>query len=157
MPRGRRATHGRFPADAGGSRRHGVPNPALFENGAENFARCANYSGRAGRANVKLNAADPSKVVYWHRELPPLEAEPLAEHVVEAWSGRVPSSYFHRDELWNRCEPDLKIQASARLEQEVSRLGGHFAHVLKESIDPHHDEATDEAWLHGRFTYMLYR
>jgi hypothetical protein len=109
------------------------------------------------RANVKPNVADTSKVVYWHRELPPLEAEPLAEHVVEAWSGRVPSSYFHRDELWNRCEPDLKAQASARLEQEVSRLGGHFAHVLNESIDPHHDEATDEAWLHGRFTYMLYR
>jgi len=28
---------------------------------------------------------------------------------------------------------------------------------VNESIDPHHDEATDQAWLHGRFTYMLYR
>jgi hypothetical protein len=45
----------------------------------------------------------------------------------------------------------------ARLEQEVARLHGHYAHVLSESIDTRHDEATGEAWLHGRFTFMLYR
>jgi hypothetical protein len=106
---------------------------------------------------VKTNGADTAKVVYWHRELPPVEAEPLAEHVVEASSGRVPSTLVHRDELWIRCEPDLKERVCARLEQEVSRLGGHYAHVLQESIDPRHDQATDEAWLHGCFTYMLYR
>lgn len=48
-------------------------------------------------------------------------------------------------------------QARTRLEQEVVRLGGHFAHVLDESIDSRHDETTGEAWLHGCFTYMLYR
>jgi hypothetical protein len=37
------------------------------------------------------------------------------------------------------------------------RLGGHYAHVLDESIDSRHDGVTSEAWLHGRFTYMLYR
>jgi uncharacterized protein (DUF2384 family) len=44
-----------------------------------------------------------------------------------------------------------------RLAQEVSRLGGHYAHVLDEAIDIRHDDAVVEAWLHGRFAYMLYR
>jgi hypothetical protein len=29
--------------------------------------------------------------------------------------------------------------------------------VLDESIDTRHNAATGEAWLQGRFTYMLYR
>jgi hypothetical protein len=37
------------------------------------------------------------------------------------------------------------------------RLGGHFAHVHDEAIEPKHDEAAGERWLHGRFSYMLYR
>lgn len=81
----------------------------------------------------------------------------MAEHVVEATSGRVPGTLLHRDELWDRCYKDLMAQAGSRLKQEVARLRGHFAHVLDESIDSRHDEATGEAWLHGRFTYMLYR
>jgi len=44
-----------------------------------------------------------------------------------------------------------------RLEQEVARLGGDYAHVLDESIESRHDDTTGEGWLHGRFTYMLYR
>ena len=32
------------------------------------------------------------KIVYWHRELPPLDAEPLGEHTVEANSMRVAGS-----------------------------------------------------------------
>ena len=72
-------------------------------------------------------------------------------------SGRVSSTLAHRDELWTRCHADLMAQAHARLEQEVARLGGRYAHVLNESIDPHHDAATGDAWLQGRFTYMLYR
>ena len=48
-------------------------------------------------------------------------------------------------------------KAGARLEQEVLRLGGHYAHVLDESVDSRHDGATSESWLHGRFTYVLYR
>jgi hypothetical protein len=48
-------------------------------------------------------------------------------------------------------------QVRIRLEQEVTRLGGNYAHVLNESVDSKHDEVTGEAWLHGRFTYMLYR
>lgn len=98
-----------------------------------------------------------NKVVYWHRELPPLEAEMVAEHTVEATSCRVPGNLAHRDELWNRCYDDLMAQTCVRLEQEVARLGGHYAHILDESVDSRHDEAVGEAWLHGSFTYTLYR
>ena len=97
------------------------------------------------------------RVIYWHRELPPIDAEPVGEHTLEATSGRVPDTIAHRDELWNRCYDDLMGQTSARLEQEVTRLGGHFAHILDEAIDTRHDAATGDAWLHGRFTYVLYR
>ena len=41
--------------------------------------------------------------------------------------------------------------------EEVARLGRHFAHVHDEPIHPKHDDTTGEAWLHGRFGYMLYR
>ena len=30
-------------------------------------------------------------------------------------------------------------------------------HVHDEAISPKHDDIVGEAWLHGRFTYMLYR
>jgi hypothetical protein len=81
----------------------------------------------------------------------------MGEHVVEATSARVPSTLAHRDELWDRCYEDLMVQAQARLEQEVVRLGGNYAHVLDESVDSRHDDVTGESWLHGSFTYMLYR
>jgi hypothetical protein len=97
------------------------------------------------------------KVIYWHRELPPLEAEPIGEHTVEATSVRVPGTIAHRDELWNSCEDDLMAQTRLRLAEEISRLGGRYARVREESIDTRHDDSTGEAWLHGRFGYTLYR
>ena len=103
-----------------------------------------------------MTVADP-QILYWHRELPPLEAEAIGEHVVEATSARVPGTIAHRDELWDACMTDLMAQTRARLTDEIARLGGHYAHVLDESIDTRRDDATSEAWLHGRFTYMLYR
>jgi hypothetical protein len=99
----------------------------------------------------------PRQVVFWHRELPPLEAEIVAEHTVEADSSRVPGTIAHRDELWNRCYKELMINAERRVIQEIARLGGHYAHVYDEGLDPKHDDAAGEAWLHGRFSYMLYR
>ena len=98
-----------------------------------------------------------AKIVYWHRELPPLEAEVVAEHTVEANSSRVPGTIAHRDELWDQCYRELMAKAEGRLVQEVARLGGHFAHVRDEAIDPKHDDAAGEAWLRGRFRYVLYR
>jgi hypothetical protein len=100
---------------------------------------------------------DAQAIVYWHRELPPLSAEAMGEHTLEAVSHRVPGTLIHRDELWERCYDDLMEQARQRLQQEVTRLGGNCAHVLNESVDSRHDSATNEAWLHGRFTYVLYR
>jgi hypothetical protein len=102
-------------------------------------------------------AGNKPKIVYWHRDLPPLEAEVIAEHTVEANSSRVPGTIAHRDELWDRCYRELMATAESRLVQEVARLGGDFAHIHDEAIDPKHDDAAGEAWLHGRFSYMLYR
>ena len=97
------------------------------------------------------------KVIYWHRDLPPLDSEAMGEHTLEATSCHVFGTLSHRDEQWDRCHDDLMAQTRDRLQQEVTRLGGDFAHVLQESIDTRHNEAAGEAWLHGRFTYMLFR
>ncbi len=106
--------------------------------------------------NVAIDDDKP-QIVFWHRELPPLEAELMAEHTVEANSSRIEGTIAHRDELWDRCYLELRARAESRLLQEVARLGGHFAHVHDEAITPEHDDAAGEAWLHGRFGYMLYR
>jgi hypothetical protein len=105
-----------------------------------------------------MTASAPSAgIVFWHRELPPLQAEPIGEHTVEAVSQRVPGTLAHRDEVWDQCYTDLMARTHARLDQEIARLGGDFAHVLHESVDSRHDDARGEAWLRGRFTYVLYR
>jgi hypothetical protein len=109
------------------------------------------------KETINSSGEDGVKVVYWHRELPPLAAQSAGEHVVEAQSRRVPGGFAHRDELWLTCEADLAASARERLEAEVARLGGRYAHVLGEFIDSRHDMATDEAWLHGRYEFMLYR
>jgi hypothetical protein len=96
-------------------------------------------------------------MIYWHRELPPLDAELIGDHTIEASSERVPGTLTHQDELWNQCYAQLMANAGARLVQEIVRLGGHYAHIHDESIEIRHDEARSEAWLHGRFSYMLYR
>jgi hypothetical protein len=96
------------------------------------------------------------KTIYWHHELPPFGAETIGEHTLEATSSRVPGTLAHRDELWTQCYEDLMAQVRTRLNQEIIRLGGDYAHVLSESVDSRHDPVTGEAWLHGRLTYMLY-
>ena len=98
-----------------------------------------------------------ANVVYFHRELPPLDADPISEHVLEATSSRVPGTIAYRDELWRVCYEDLMRQARLRMEQEVERLGGHYAHVVNETIDTRHDDAKGQAWLGGRFDYVLYQ
>lgn len=108
------------------------------------------------KAAVRTQAAEADRqVTYWHRDLPPIDAIILGEHTVEAVSKRVTGTFAHRDRLWNECYDDLMTRTESRLGQEVERLGGHYAHVLQESIDSRHDDATGESWLHGRFTYTL--
>ena len=97
------------------------------------------------------------KIVFWRRELPPVDAELMAEHTVEANSSRVVGTLAHRDELWDGCYQELMTNAESRLVREVARLGGHYAHVHNESIGTKHDDAAGEAWLHGSFSYILYR
>lgn len=96
-------------------------------------------------------------IVYWHRELPPRDAEPIGDHTIEATSARVPGTLEHRDDLWDRCYQELMDRVRLRLQQEVVRLGGDYAHVLSEDIEPRHDDRTGEAWMYGRFDYELYR
>lgn len=95
--------------------------------------------------------------VFWHRELPPIDAEVMAEHTVEANSNRVPGTLAHRDELWDRCYQELMANARSRITVEIGRLGGDYAHVHSESLGAKHDDVAGEAWLHGIFKYMLYR
>jgi hypothetical protein len=104
-----------------------------------------------------LEQSGDSKIVYWHRELPPIDAELMSEHTLDASSGRVAGTLAHRDELWDRCYGELMANTHARLAQEIRRLGGDYAHVYDESIDTRHDDAAGEAWLRGRFSYMLFR
>jgi hypothetical protein len=47
--------------------------------------------------------------------------------------------------------------AERRIGDEIARLGGDYAHVHAESIGAKHDDVANEAWLHGVFTYMMYR
>jgi hypothetical protein len=96
-------------------------------------------------------------IVFWHRELPPLDAEVVGEHTLEAASDRIEGTIAHRDEMWDRCYASLMARTRERLEQEVVRLGGHYAHVLDEAVDSRRDDARGEAWLRGRFRYVLYR
>ena len=97
-----------------------------------------------------------SKIVFWHRDLPPLDAVVMAEHSVEANSDRVPGTLAHRDDLWDACYQQLMANATERVTAEIARLGGRYAHVRSESMGAKHDDVAGEAWLHGTFTYVLY-
>ena len=95
--------------------------------------------------------------IYWHRNLPPANAEPMGEHTLEATSPRVSGTLEHRNELWDRCYRELMAEAARRLEQEIERLHGDCAHVLAEHIEPRRDDRTGEAWMYGRFEFELHR
>lgn len=97
------------------------------------------------------------KIVFWHRELPPVDAEVIGEHTVEAASGRVAGNVARGDAGWDRCYEELMANAEERLAQEVTRLHGNYARVTDESIESRYDDAKSEGWLHGVFTYTLYR
>ena len=106
---------------------------------------------------MATSATNSMKAVFWHRDLPPLRAELMGEHTLEAVSGRISGTLSHRDEIWDQCYRELMANTDARLAQEIARLGGRYAHILHESIDTRHDDARGEAWLRGTFTYVLYR
>ncbi len=121
-----------------------------------NEPQAPSIAGPAGESPARDPQPD-RKIVYWHRELPPFDAEPLGEHIVEADSLRVVGDLAHRDELWDQCYRDLMARVQLRLGQEVHRLGGDYAHVLDETIGSKHDYHSGEVWLHARVTYSLLR
>ncbi|MEO7273338.1 MAG: hypothetical protein ABIX28_21690 [Vicinamibacterales bacterium] len=96
-----------------------------------------------------------TQIVYWHRDLPPVTASVLGDGEIEATSGRVAGTLANRDRLWQQCLAELMAAAGVRLEQEVSRCGGRYAHVLTETIDTKRDDRTGETWLHGKFDFVL--
>ena len=123
------------------------------------MSKHSELASAAGQPAVELPSKDPeaAKTIYWHRDLPPLHAQPLGEHVVEADSMRVIGNLAHRVDLWDSCYRDLMARLENRLRQEVARLGGHYAHVLEESIKSKHDDRSGDVWLRGRLKYLLLR
>jgi hypothetical protein len=100
--------------------------------------------------------APGQQIVFWHRELPPTDAEVLGDGVIEATSSHTVTALPHCDELWLRhLYSELMTHARMRLEQEVQRLKGDDAHVLSEAVATRRNDASGEAWLHGRFSYVL--
>jgi hypothetical protein len=106
---------------------------------------------------MNLSGGIAPKLVYWHEELPPLDGEMIQENVIEAMSDRVQGAIERHGELWHQCNSALMEHTRIRLEQEIKRLGGHYAHVFDEHVDSRRDDASGESWLHGRFGYVLYR
>jgi hypothetical protein len=104
-----------------------------------------------------MGAHATGKTIFWHRELPPRDADVMGDHTIEATSARVAGALRQHDALWDSCYHQLMDRAVVRLEQEMLRLGGDYAHVLSEEIEPRHDDRTGEAWMYGRFDYALFR
>jgi hypothetical protein len=100
---------------------------------------------------------EPGRVVYWFRDLPPLDGEPSGEDQVEAVSTRFHGRLEHADDLWDRCRDEVLAVATTRIEQEVARLGARYARVTDEELDSRHDDAANESYLHGRFRFVVYR
>ena len=68
-------------------------------------------------------SSDEDAHIYWHRELPPDDAEALGEHVLEATSDHVTGTITHGDEQWRTCYESLMAHVRARFAEEVMRLG----------------------------------
>ena len=60
----------------------------------------ADANVETGDHHVPTISDSDRKCIYWHRELPPFDAEMMGKHVLEATSRRVQGSLAHRDELW---------------------------------------------------------
>jgi hypothetical protein len=100
---------------------------------------------------------DDIEQIYWHRNLPPADAELVGEHVLEATSDHVQGVLDHHGDEWAACYENLMEHAQHRLVDEIQRLGGSGAHVFRETIEERRNDALGEAWLYGRFTYILFK
>jgi hypothetical protein len=100
--------------------------------------------------------SNPTKTIYWHRELPPLRARIEGEHQVSARSQATELVLAERDKLWGRCYPSLKSSAIDRINQEIARQHGVCAHVLDESVIEKEDYHNGTFWLEATYVYVLY-
>lgn len=78
--------------------------------------------------------SEQGKIVYWHRGLPPLHAEVMGEHTVEATSSRVPGTISHQDELWDRCYQELMANTRARNAYPTTATGSPCASARSTAI-----------------------
>jgi hypothetical protein len=104
---------------------------------------------------IMISNLGVDQIVFWHRELPPPAADVVGEGEVEADSRHVAGTLANRDRLWDECLAEVMVEARTRLEQEVRRRGGRYAHVLSEGLEVKRNDATGETWLHGRFAYVM--
>lgn len=95
------------------------------------------------------------KRLFWHRDLPPINAELAGEGIIAAASVRVRDTLAEGSALWECCLTDLKHEAHRRLEQERLRVRADYVHVLSEATYTRRDPQTGEAWLQGMFGYVL--
>jgi len=87
------------------------------------------------RRSPTLDGKD-AQTVYWHRDLPPLDAELMADHTVEATSGRVAGTLSHRDKLWDRCYQELMSNVHARLVDRTNDLySSHATRLVGSAYD----------------------
>lgn len=98
----------------------------------------------------------PSQRIFWYHELPPLSAQVLDTHVLEAQSDPIPWRFADRETLWAESQPSLDAAVRERLTQELDRLGAAYAHVVDEHIEEHTDPATATFELRGRYDYVAY-
>lgn len=96
------------------------------------------------------------RLIYWHRDLPPLSEQMEGEHEVSATSERVHFSWADQSTQWKECHEQLMANGEDRMRQEVNRLGGSCARVLTEEVTSHRDDATQEFWVAGRFRFLMY-
>ena len=78
----------------------------------------------------------------------------------DKWVERTLSSLSLEEKIGQVLMPaqfDWSEATVGHMEQEIARLGGNYAHVLTESVDSKRNDVTNEAWLHGSFTYVIYR
>ena len=95
--------------------------------------------------------------IFWHRDLPPADAVPGPEAVVEASSPPVPFHWADRASPWAEARPALEAALEARLIQELDRADAAYAHIVDEHFEEHLDSATQTFTLRGRWRYLFYR
>jgi hypothetical protein len=65
---------------------------------------------------------DRGQIVYWHRELPPVDAEMVSEHQVEAASSRIAGSIARGDAAWDQRTSGIHRANDRRTDQGAASV-----------------------------------